>query len=89
MGLLRFFKSKSTQCLSDMVNNDSSSGKILFFFSIKVRLRSETRYPIVQTTQIMLYLTGSFLFGLTAWVPYRQMKCVIRISHPIDCKALL
>lgn len=29
MGLLRFFKSKSTQCLSDMVNNDHSLGKFL------------------------------------------------------------
>ncbi len=28
MGLLRLFKSKSTQCLSDLVHNDFPTGKI-------------------------------------------------------------
>ena len=32
MGLLRFFKSMSSQCLSDMVNNNLSIGKIFFLF---------------------------------------------------------
>jgi len=48
MGLLRFFKSKSTQCLSVMVNNDLASGKIFIFTKFEFDLKQNIYiYPIV------------------------------------------
>ncbi len=39
MGLLRFFKSKSTQCLADLVaNNDLTSGMIVVIVFVVYRL---------------------------------------------------
>jgi len=65
MGLLRFFKSKSTQCLSVMVNNDLTSGKIFIFTNFEIDLKQNIYpYPILQIVHVMIYLTVIHIFYL-------------------------